>query len=57
LSFVAATVAGVCAGYVLTWLLLRQTRRVAQERAGNVLDLAKREAQLAVAEMRSRAEE
>jgi len=52
-----AAVLGATAGFALTWMTLRQSRRLAQEQAASSLEMAKREAQVAAAEIRAKAEE
>ena len=41
----------------MSWFLTRQARRVAAERAANIVELAKREAQVAASEIRAKTEE
>jgi ribonucrease Y len=52
-----ALLAGLVLGYTAVWLFLRQTRRLACEKAQSHQELAKREAALAAQEMMSKAEE
>ena len=56
-TFALATLAGASAGYALSWILARQARRVAGERAAGIVELAKREAQVAAAEIRAKTDE
>ncbi len=56
-TFALAALSGAGAGFGLSWLLLRQTRRVACERAANLVELAKREAQVAGSEIRAKTDE
>jgi ribonuclease Y len=56
-AFGLAVLAGLAAGYLAVWLFLRQTRRLACEKALAHQELAKREAALASQEMLSKAEE
>ncbi|MBK8475337.1 MAG: ribonuclease Y [Opitutaceae bacterium] len=56
-TFAISALTGVGAGFALSWLVLRQSRRVACERAANVVELAKREAQVAASEIRAKTEE
>jgi ribonuclease Y len=48
---------GLALGYFAVWLVLRQTRRLAKEKAESHLELAKREAAVAAQEIVSKAEE
>jgi len=48
---------GLALGYFAVWLLLRQTRRLAKEKAESHIALAKREAAVAAQEITSKAEE
>jgi ribonucrease Y len=52
-----SVLAGLALGYTAVWLFLRQTRRLACEKAQTHQELAKREAALAAQEMVSKAEE
>ncbi|WP_438480127.1 ribonuclease Y [Oleiharenicola lentus] len=50
-------VVGVAAGFAAVWLMMRQTRRIAEQSASAHLELAKREAAVASQELVSKAEE
>ena len=54
---VVAALAGLAIGYAAIWILLRQTRRLAKEKAESHIELAKREAAVAAQEIVSKAEE
>ena len=56
-TFALAALTGAGAGFALSWFLTRQARRVAAERAANIVELAKREAQVAASEIRAKTEE
>ncbi len=56
-ALAAAVVIGLAIGYAAVWLFLRQSRRLADEKARAHLDLAKREAAVAAQEIISKAEE
>ena len=56
-TFALAALTGAGAGFALSWFLQRQSRRVACDRAANLIDLAKREAQVAGSEIRAKTEE
>ena len=45
--FGIAALTGAGAGFALSWFVLNQSRRLASERAASVVELAKREAQIA----------
>lgn len=55
--FALAALSGAGAGFALAWYLRKQTLKVAHERAGNLIELAKREAQLAAAEVKAKTDE
>lgn len=55
--FGIAALTGAGAGFALSWFVLNQSRRVAAERAASVVELAKREALVAGAEIRAKTEE
>lgn len=54
---IVAALAGLGIGYAAIWVLLRQTRRLAKEKAESHIELAKREAAVAAQEIVSKAEE
>ena len=56
-TFALAALTGAGAGFALAWYLRKQTLKVAHERAANLVELGKREAQLAAAEVKARSEE
>ena len=56
-TFALAALTGAGGGFALSWFLTRQARRVAAERAANIVELAKREAQVAASEIRAKTEE
>jgi ribonuclease Y len=52
-----AIVVGVAGGLGLVWLLTRQTRRLAEEQAAQMIEVARREAAVAAQEAKQKAEE
>jgi ribonuclease Y len=56
-SLAAAITFGVSLGFLLVWLLTRHTRRDAEERAIERLEVAKREATVAAQEIKQKADE
>ncbi|EIP98140.1 hypothetical protein OpiT1DRAFT_02591 [Opitutaceae bacterium TAV1] len=48
---------GAAAGFIVVWAFLRQTRRMAEEQAQELLDVARREGSVAANELRQKAEE
>jgi ribonucrease Y len=56
-TFLGAVIAGVAGGFVIVWLVTRQTRRIAERQALEQLEIAKREAAVAAQEVKQRAEE
>jgi ribonuclease Y len=55
--FGIAALTGAGAGFALSWFVLNQSRRLASERAASVVELAKREALVAGAEVRAKTDE
>lgn len=52
-----AALFGASAGFLLVWLTTRQLRRISREKADSIVELAKREAAVAAAEIRARNED
>ena len=56
-AFAMATIAGVIVGLVIAWVVTRYSRRVAEQQASQLIEVARREAAVAAHETRQRAEE
>ncbi|RRJ97674.1 ribonuclease Y [Opitutaceae bacterium TAV4] len=56
-SFAIVLLLGAAAGFIVVWAFLRQTRRMAEEQAQELIDVARREGSVAANELRQKAEE
>jgi len=56
-ALAAAITIGVSAGFLVVWMITRHTRRAAREQAGQLIEVAKREAAVAAQELKQRVEE
>ncbi len=57
LSLVAASIVGAGLGFLLVWLVTRHSRRVAEQNAAQLLEVARREAAVTAQELKARSEE
>jgi ribonucrease Y len=51
-----AGIAGITLGFVASWMVVRQTRKAAHEQAGELIEVARREAAVAAEEIKQKAE-
>ena len=56
-SLVIAGIAGTGVGFLIVWIVTRHTRRMAQENASQLLEVARREAAVGAQELKSKVEE
>jgi ribonuclease Y len=56
-SLVVAGIAGTGLGFLIAWIVTRQTRRMAERNAAQLLEVARREAAVSGQEMKSKVEE
>jgi ribonuclease Y len=55
-SLPMALILGIGSGFLVVWLATRHTRRIAHEQAGELIEVARREAAVAAEEMKQKAE-
>ena len=55
-SLPMALILGIGSGFLVAWLATRHTRRIAHEQAGELIEVARREAAVAAEEMKQKAE-